>query len=282
MGRFSKLETEGKKGQEPADVQDDGPLGLPKVKTRPKLATGGGTPAESADYDQGHYLSEGDKYYYDGEYQKALRYFSRAMQVDQSSVEAWIGQVKCLVVLKQYKEASIWVLRGLELFPEDPRLVSLQGLTYALNGTIKRAIGCSDYAMSRPTPATAFIWAVRGHILSLADNQNAAFCFDKAMEVRDKEDWRTPLEIGLLLLHERKWSRAVSFLQIAAQANQKNRFLWKKLGYANERLGLGQAAHEAYTAALHLNAGDREAEHALRNLTTTSLPIRLWRRLTGR
>jgi len=280
MGRFSKLETGSSGKPDSSPSNSESPVGLPRVKSRPDLPVSQGqTPA---DYDQGHYLAEGDTLFYQGEYQKALRYFSRAMQVDQSSVESWIGQVKCLIEMKQYKEASIWVLRGLELFPEDPRLVSLQGLTYALNGTVKRAIGCSDYAISRPVPATAYVWAVRGHILSIADNQNAAFCFDKAMEVRAKEDWRTPMEIGLLLLAERKWSRAVEFLQCAVQANQKNRFLWKKLGYASERLGLNTAAHEAYTAALHLDAGDREAAHALRNLTSTSLPVRLWRRLTNR
>jgi len=238
--------------------------------------------AVGPDYDQGYYLAEAENLFYQGDYQKALRLYSRAMQVDQSTVDPWIGQVLSLIELGQKREAAMWALRSLELFPEDPRLISLQGLTYALNGTIKRGLACSDYAISQPLPATAFIWAVRGHILSLADNQNATFCFDKAMEVRQKDDWKTPLRIGLLLISEKKWSRAAEFLELAVQVNGKNPFAWKKLGFAREQLGLAQPALEAYQAAIHLNVADKEADDAMRRLTCTSLPVRLWRRLFGR
>lgn len=271
MGRFSKLET----GVPAAPSANQGETAFPKVRRQAKETEAPRDP----DYDQGHYIAEAETAFYEGEYQKALRLYSRAMQVDQSSIEPWIGQVLCLVELKQNREAAVWALRSLELFPEDPRLISVQGLTYALNGTIKRALACSDYAISQPVPASAFVWAVRGHILSLADNQNAGFCFDKAMEVRQKEDWRTPLKIGLLLLGEKKWSRAAEFLQVAAQVNPRSPYIWKKLGYAKERLGMSQPALEAYQAALHLNVADREAEDCIARLTNTALPVRLWRRL---
>ncbi len=271
MGRFSKLETG--TGKEPA-LEVTEVDGLPRKRKRGEEAL-----PPAPDYDQGHYVSEGDKYYYNGDYQKALRQYSRAMQVDQSSIDPWIGQVLCLVELKQFREANMWVLRALELFPEEARLIAVQGLVYALNGTIKRGLACSDYAISRPGASGAFVWALRGHVLSLADNSNAAFCFDKAMEVRQKEDWRTPMRIGLLLLQEKKWSRAAEFLQTAVQLNQRNGFLWKKLGLANEKMGLSGPALEAYQAATHLNVDDREAEGNIQRLTSTSLPARLWRRL---
>ncbi|MGI8905900.1 MAG: tetratricopeptide repeat protein [Candidatus Sumerlaeaceae bacterium] len=270
MGRFSKLETG--TGLEPVRepaVEE----ALPRVRRRAEEVP------PPHDYDQGHYLAEADKLYYAGEYQKALRQYSRAMQVDQSAVDPWLGQVMCLVELKQYREASMWALRSLELFPEEPRLVSVQGLTYALGGTIKRALACSDYAISRPVPGSAFVWALRGHILSIADNSNASFCFDKAMEVREKDDWRTPMRIGLLLLQEKKWSRAAEFLQLAVQSNPRNGFLWKKLGLSNEKMGLSQPALEAYQAAMHLNVDDREASACIDRLTSTGLPARVWRRL---
>lgn len=271
MGRFSKLET-GAAAQPQAPTE--GTHEFPRVRKKREDSAPAGP-----DYDQGHYQSEADKLYFEGEYQKALRLYSRGMTVDQSSIDPWIGQVLCLVELKQNREATMWVLRALELFPEEPRLISVQGLTYALTGTTKRALACSDYAMTKQSSDPAFVWAIRGQILSLADNANANFCYDKAMEVRQKDDWRTPMRIGLWLLNEKKWSRAAEFLDEAVQLNQRNAFLWKKLGYARERLGLTQPALECYNAALHLNADDREADHALARLAGTSLPERLWRRL---
>lgn len=273
MGRFSKLET----GTPASPHADESSVGEAKARvTRKRSEESAGPPA---DYDQGHYLSEADKYYFTGEYQKALRQYSRAMQVDQSAIDPWIGQVLCLIELKQYREAMMWALRGLELFPEEPRLIAVQGLTYALNGTIKRGLACSDYAISRPGASSGFVWALRGHVLSLADSANSTFCFDKAMEVRQKDDWRTPMRIGLLLLQEKKWSRAAEFLQVATESNPRNGFLWKQLGLANEKMGLVQPALEAYQAALHLNANDRDADAAIRGLTSTGLPTRVWRRL---
>jgi tetratricopeptide (TPR) repeat protein len=275
MGRFSKLET-GTTSQ-PQSEQSESQEARPRFsRKRDEQAV------PATDYDQGHYVSEAEKFYFAGEYQKALRQYSRAMQVDQSAVEPWIGQVLCLIELKQYREAMMWALRGLELFPEEPRLISVQGLAYALNGTIKRGLACSDYAISRPGASSGFTWAVRGHILSLADNSNATFCFDKAMEVRPKDDWRTPMRIGLLLVQEKKWSRAAEFLQSAVEANPRNGYLWKKLGLAKERMGLAQPALEAYEAALHLNSDDREAEASIQRLTTTGLSARLWRRFFNR
>jgi tetratricopeptide (TPR) repeat protein len=275
MGRFSKLETGS--GASPQPDKPELEEGRPRLsRKRDEQAL------PSTDYDQGHYVAEAEKLYFSGEYQKALRQYSRAMQVDQSQVDPWIGQVLCLIELKQYREAMMWALRGLELFPEEPRLISVQGLAYALNGTVKRGLACSDYAISRPGASNGFTWALRGHILSLADNSNAAFCFDKAMEVRQKDDWRTPMRIGLLLVQEKKWSRAAEFLQAAAEANPRNGFLWKKLGLARERMGLSQAALEAYQAALHLNTDDREASASIERLTSTGLGARVWRRIFNR
>lgn len=274
MGRFSKLETGAAAPEEKAEEE------FPRVR-RSATARNEAADSPGPDYDQGHYLSEGDRLFYNGEYQKALRSYSRAMQVDHSAVEPWMGQVLSLVQMKQYRESAVWALRSLELFPEDPRLISLQGLTLALTGSVQRALSCSDYAISRPTATSAFVWALRGQILSLCNNPNASFCFDKAMELRQKDDWQILTLVGQFLLAEKKWSRAAEFLKEAVQINPCSAFLWKRLGIAQERLGLTQGAMEAYTAALHLDAADKEAEANIERLAETALPVRIWRRLFG-
>jgi superkiller protein 3 len=274
MGRFSKLETGA--GAAPDKDPDEGPFGL-RTRVRGKAAE---SSTASIDYDQGHYQSEGDRFFYAGDYQKAMRAYSRAMQVDHSAIDPWVGQVLSLVRLKQYREAAMWALRATELFPEDARLSSLQGLTLALTGARQRAIACSDFAMARPNGGTAFTWAVRGQILAHSENPNAAFCFEKVLETRDPGDWQIMALVGDFLISEKKWARAIEFLKPAVEANPGNAWLWKRLGYANEQLAFTQTAMAAYRSAQEINPNDREASESIRRLATTSLPTRLWRRLT--
>lgn len=278
MGRFSKLETHAP--QTPA----------PQPGGRPVVPEGFGTrrtpkpdPAAQAgpDYDARHYLSEADRHFYRGEYEKALRMYSRAIQSDRTAVDGWLGQVRCLLEMKQAKEAMVWVRRALELYAEDPRLISLQGLAYAQNGMVDRGLSCSDYALGRAgvNVSDPLVWIARGAILSLGDSRNADICFGKAMEMRARDDWRTPMTLGLLLLSQKKWARAVEFLEAAVHVEKCNDYLWERLGYARERLGLGQAAHEAYEAALHLNGANRAAQDGLARLRQSSVWGRLMRRL---
>lgn len=264
-------------GEEPTKDPDEGPFGL-RSRVRGK-----GTTDDNAgsDYDQGHYQAEGDRYFYLGDYKMAMRSYSRAMKVDHSAIEPWIGQVLSLVKMKQNREAAMWALRAVELFPEDARLSSLQGLTLALTGARQRAIACSDFAMARPNGGCAFCWAMRGQILAHAENPNSAFCFDKVNETRAGNDWQILAQVGDFLLQEKKWTRALEFLKSAVEINPSNPWLWKRLGFANEQLAFTQPALDAYNAALQINPEDREAEESLRRMATVPLPTRLWRRLMG-
>lgn len=275
MGRFSKLETG--VGEGPGDGPQDGPFGLrPRVRPRDNAATG-----DTPDYDQGYYLAQGDELFFSGEYQKAMRAYSRAMEVDQTAVAPWTGQVLSLIKMKQHREAAMWAMRGVEIFPESGDLVSLQGYTLALTGSHQRAIACSDFAMGLPGGGSPFAWLFRGQILAQADSPNATFCFDKVKELRPKNDWRLPALAGGFLLEKKKWALALEFLQMAVEAQPKNAFLWTQLALANEKLGLTNPAMQAYRAAMDLNPNNREAYYAMQQLTAVPLPVRLWRRLTG-
>lgn len=273
MGRFSKLETGA--GEGPEKEPGEGPFGL---HLKPRRRGSDEDTGTSVDYDQGHYLAEGHKYFYSGDYQKAMRAYSRAMQVDHSAIDPWVGQVLSLIMLKQNREAAMWALRGTELFPEDARLVSLQGLTLALTGARQRAISCSDFAMSRPNGGTPFAWAMRGQILSLCENPNAGFCLQKVEETRDPGDWQILATVGEFLLAQRKWARAIDFLRPAVEIQPGNGWLWKRLGLAYEHLAFTQKAMNAYNCALEINPNDKEATECIRRLTSVPITQRIWRR----
>jgi tetratricopeptide (TPR) repeat protein len=171
-----------------------------------------------------------------------------------------------------------WTKRALELFPDDARMVSLQGLVYAHQGMVQRALGCSDYAMNL-SGADPLSWVLRGEILALAANKNAMFCFEKAMETRMADDWQTPLRIGLFFYTQKRWPQALDYLKIAVQNNTRNDYLWTRLGQTNERLGMSHPALDAYRAALELNSLNRNAELGMARVAGGPFFMRWLRRL---
>jgi tetratricopeptide (TPR) repeat protein len=269
MGRFSKLETA---GQDAVTArQSEAAAGR---RSPPEAAAEEGEP----DYGYAYYAAEADKQFYSGDARRALQLYSRAIQADAAQVAPWLGQILCLLELRQPREAMVWVRRALELFPEDPRLVSARGAVYAHLGMVQQAIGCSDFALNI-SGRDPLVWVLRGEILTIADNRNASICFEKAMEARPHGDWQIPMLIGLACLRQKRWAPAAEYLKRATEQFQGNDHLWERLGHAQEHLGLVQAALESYRAATHINPHNAAAEDAIRRLTRTPFIVRWLRRL---
>ena len=83
--------------------------------------------AEEADplvRDAGHWMQKADESRRTGLYENALKFYSRALEVDRSLVAGWVGQVQMLVQLDEYPEAELWSRKGLELFPTNGELMA--------------------------------------------------------------------------------------------------------------------------------------------------------------
>jgi len=262
MGRFSKLET----GKTEAEKAAEPRAGLPVEQL-----------VEAETYDYSYYVEEADKQYFTGRYDKALRLYSRALQVDNSQVYPWVGQVLSLLAMDQVKEADLWVTRAIELFPEDATLLSLRALVYAHRGMMNRAIGASDYALSRG--GTPYGWVARGEILLRAKNKNAPFCFDKALEIAGPTNWKIAMQIGLVYFRRRMYSSALNYFRRACAVNMGNFHLWFYLGRCYDRLSFKNEAIEAFNRALEINPDCREAERALSAAKSSNIVTRLFRRL---
>jgi len=98
MGRFSKLES-GK--------TETAKTAGPRTKSSIEPV------AEAERFDYSHYIEEADKHYFAGQPDKALRLYSRALQVDNAQVYPWVGQVFSLLTMDQVKEADLWAGREL-------------------------------------------------------------------------------------------------------------------------------------------------------------------------
>jgi tetratricopeptide (TPR) repeat protein len=269
MGRFSKLERETQDALARQKVQE---LKEGEKPTQPA------SPKE--EYDAPYYIKMADDLFFKGEFREALQSYSRAIQIDSSIHYPWLGQIYCLIEMNQLKEADLWTGRALELFPEDSAILSLRAMMYANRGMYKRAINTSDYAISRKG-ADPHTYTARGYILLTADNKNANFCFMKAMDLADENDFRIAMRIGLIYLKRKQYSRALDFLLRACAHNVTNYYLWYHMGLCYQKLGFTNKAMESFQLALDQNSEYTPAKDALLKVTHSSVFSRLFRRIIG-
>ncbi len=260
-GRFSKLQS----GSGNV-IQPDKLTPPPGTVGRQKKG-GHEVPLEEDDRGYAGFIQLADEAFYSGRYREALRYYSRALQDDNSHVVPWIGQISALIELKQYKEAELWTNRALENFPEDPSVLSQRARMLALTGNLKRAIGVSDYALG--IGGSPWAWLARGEVLVSAGEKNALFCFDKAVEAADAERWRILLEAGRCYLRRRQWASAEPFLRRAAETKPDNFFVWYEYAIVLTELNFTDRARDAIERCLQLRSDFRAAK---------DLEIKLYRR----
>jgi len=268
MGRFSKLERE---------TQD----ALVRQKAKEKKALKE-APAQISkeEYDAPYYIDRGDEFFFQGNFKEALRCYSRTIQMDNSLHYPWIGQIYCLIEMGQMKEADLWTGRALEMFPEDSSLLALRAVMYANRGMYKRAINTCDYAISRKG-ASAFTYIARGYVLLLAENKNAHFCFMKASELANANDWKIPMRIGLIYYKKKQYSRSLEYLLKACALNVTNYYLWHHLGLSYQKLGFAKKALDAFQHAIDQNPDYSAASEAMVKLKHSSVFSRLFRRFTS-
>lgn len=266
MGRFSKLETS---------------LSAAEKKAEPRAESPAVSAEEELSYDANHYCREAEREFFAGNYRRALQLFSRAAQVEPTHLDAWTGQILALLAQNEKREATAWVRRAVELFPEQARIVALQGLVYAYHGMTSRGLQCSDFAMERGA-SDPWVWMLRGQVLALAQNPNAPFCMEKAMEARGSEDWRIPAYIGLFYLEQRVFPLAEKYLAMASSINSTEPGLWYRLGLAQMGLAKWEPARRSFETTLQLDPNFRPAVVELENLNRSPLLSRVIAFLLGR
>jgi len=83
---------------------------------------------ESGVIDQHYYIEKAKAAFDDEDYERALAYYSRALQYEIGTEEAWAGQLRCLIELGELQEAIIWSDRALERFPRSAHVLAARGV----------------------------------------------------------------------------------------------------------------------------------------------------------
>ncbi|MES2788584.1 MAG: tetratricopeptide repeat protein [Planctomycetota bacterium] len=214
-----------------------------------------------------------------GQYENALRLYSRALEEDKSLVTGWLGQVQMLIMLDESVEAELWSRKALELFPGNGDLLAGRAQAYRRMGDKGQALLLSDGAL-KATGQSAYRWTVRGELMLATGQDTHTHCFDKAMQI--EADWLVPLEIARIYQGLGVPSRALGRICRAIELAPDRYYAWFVRGEVERDLGLEKAAIKSWQHCLELCPHHADAERELSQLEEGGWSLtRVWRRLFG-
>lgn len=238
-----------------------------------------GGPPKRPNIDEWHWLRQADAERRRGQYEAALRNYSRALEIDKSAIAGWVGQVQMLVLLKEAPEADLWSRKALELFPGNGELLAARAQAVCRQADLQSALGLSDASLAA-TGQSAYRWLVRGELMIALRQSTDRHCFDKAYQI--ERDWLVRLESACTYLHYRQPSRAHPLLREAVESAPDQPLAWYVRGCCESELGFAQQARASFLRCLELSPGHHLANQGLSALEKGASPFswlpRLWRR----
>lgn len=219
--------------------------------------------------DEGYYLAQAHSAYENGEFEKALRSFSKVLEYNPQNATAWTAQVKMLIELGEFHEAKLWADKALERFPGWPELLAAKAVTLARSDDLQGALAFSDAAIGERGD-TPYIWLARGDVLLARKEARADYCFEKALLLAPK-DWLTAWLAARIRFYYQQFALALTLLQQAVEWNAGHFILWLDLGHCQQALGMVTLARTSFAQAQQLNPGCREAYTALSQVSNTGI-----------
>ncbi len=192
--------------------------------------------------DAAYFYKEAIKYWLAGDFEPALRNYSRVLEQNSTVFDAWAGQVLMLIELGEYHEAIVWADKALELFPEHPELLAVKAIACCRDAKMEKAIAYSDNSISKEH-ITSRVWLARAEVLlnrrnSIAIAEN---CISKALSIAGNTAPITKLEAARLLRRTGSYSAAIGHLNEVVKVFPKSALAWYELGCCQAKLGLPQA-----------------------------------------
>lgn len=259
MARFDKLE-----------FDDDEPLSPGNA----------GGPEAAQEKDEHHWLAQAEHQRSIGLHENALRFYSRALELNRTLVPAWVAQVQMLVQLREYPQASTWSQKALELFPNHADLLAAQAQAQGRMGDVRKGNALCDAAL-RQRSESAFQWQVRGELLLASKQGTDRHCFDRAQILDNR--YLVPLESGLIYMHYRAYSKAQQRLRVALERNASSFYAWFLMGICQQEVGMVDTAARSFEQCLELCPGHTEAGLQLAALQNASWKLsHVFRRLFNR
>lgn len=203
---------------------------------KPERKRSQGEPIRDADY----FHKEALKYWLAGDFEIALRNYSRVLERNNTVFDAWVGQVLMLIELGEYHEAVVWADKALELFPEHPELLAVKAVACCRDAKPEKAIAYSDNSISKEN-ITSRVWLARAEVLLNRKSSIAENCISKAISIAGNMAPITKLEAARLLRRKGCYSAAIGHLNDVVKVFPKSALAWYELGCCQAKLGRSEA-----------------------------------------
>jgi tetratricopeptide (TPR) repeat protein len=204
---------------------------------------------KQVDADERHWVRQADNERREGLYENALRFYSRALELDRSLVEGWVGQVQMLLALGEYPEARVWATKALELFRNNADLLAGRAQALCRAGDMAAAQASCDAAIGQPG-LSAGPWIARGELMVAQNNKLDLYCFDKAVQLSN--DWLVSLEIGDIYLHYDRPTKAIVRIRHAVAIAPDVAHCWYRQAECELALGLAAPARLSFDRCLQI------------------------------
>ncbi|MFM7101004.1 MAG: tetratricopeptide repeat protein [Verrucomicrobiota bacterium] len=213
-----------------------------------------------------------------GEFEPALRWFSRVLEHDPHRGAAWTGQVRALIEMGQYPEAGVWADQALDRFPDAAELLAAKAVSLGRQGRSREAMPLADAAVERPGES-AYVWLARGDVLLAAGMRQVDPCFDRARQA-EPGSWQVRWLGGRIRAAWGQYAAALQLAREAAALAPDRAVVWLLAGDCQSSLGLAEPAARSFHQALTLVPDCRPAEAGLARLRSDDWMDRLaarWR-----
>jgi tetratricopeptide (TPR) repeat protein len=225
--------------------------------------------------DEAWYSAQACEAFQNGNFESALRLYSKVLEFNPQNTSAWTGQVRMLIELGEFREAKLWADKALERFPHDPELLAAKAVALGRGGDLQGALAFSDASIEERGD-TPYVWLARGDVFLAREEQRANYCLEKAMLLAPG-DWFTAWLAARIRYYYKQFALALKLLQQAIEANAGHFVLWLELGQCQRALGLIGPARHSLAQARQLNPRCAEVSRELANLSKSGA----WSRLRG-
>jgi tetratricopeptide (TPR) repeat protein len=201
--------------------------------------------------DEAYYFAMARSAFENGDFESALRNYSKVLEYNPQSAAAWTAQVRMLIELGEFREAKLWADKALERFPQWPELLAAKAVALGRSGDLQGALAFSDASIEERGD-TPYVWLARGDVMLARKEPRADYCFEKALLLSPK-DWFTLWLAARIRFYYKQFVLALKLLQPAVEWNTSHFILWLELGQCQRALGLISLAEISFTQAHQLN-----------------------------
>jgi tetratricopeptide (TPR) repeat protein len=243
MTRFGQLEFDNQK--------------KPRGQVQSQQPSSTGEPIRDAQY----FSSQALLYWFAGDFELAMRNYSRCVECSTTFLGGWLGQIQMLTELGEYPEAMLWADKALKLFPDHAELLAAKAVAAAYDARMEQAFAYSDRSLERDN-VTSYVWLARAQVLLKKKSTIAQTCIGNAVSMAGPNIAYIRLQAGRSLSRTGDYWAALEHLQEAVRLAPKSALAWFELGVCQSRLGRN-AAKATLAQCLNIHPDWAEAKTEL-------------------